>query len=161
MLEKILDYAIPVFSIGLTYVLGRLQSIQSDKKSAYQEAYDTFYLPFISMLYESQIWRVGFSQLNFKMRQRLFSLIASNIKYMDKETIEYVDVLYAHYEAILGKELLFVNSVLTHDRMNELFDAFTLKVLSRSTWLAKRLHQPCIGEFVRELYREEREVQEI
>lgn len=160
-MEKLLSYIIPVVSIGLTYALGRLQSVQSDKKSAYKEAYDTFYLPFISLLYKSQIWSVGFSKLDFKMRTTLFCLIADNIKYMDKEMIEYVDVLYSHYESILKKEIFSVSSLITHERMDEIFDDFTLIALSRSTWLAKKLHQPTLGEFVRELYLEERDIREM
>ena len=159
MMEKLLSYIIPMISIGLTYAFGRLQSEQSDKKSAYKEAYETFYLPYISLLYKSQIWSVGFSRLDFEMRSNLFRLIADNIKYMDKKMIEYVDLLY--YQSIIEKELFSISSFVTHERMDEMFDDFTLLALSRSTWLAKKLHQPTLGEFVRELYLEERDIREM
>ena len=155
MIEMIPAYVIPVVSIGLTYVFGRMHTLQSDKKAAYKEAYDSFYLPFISLLYETQIWDTGFSRLSFKDRHRLFEIVSRSIKYMDKAILEYVDVLYTHYSAILGKELFDADSLFTHDRADEIFNELVLKTLSRATWLARKLHQPRLGEFVRELYLEE------
>ncbi|MEG1632361.1 MAG: hypothetical protein RR423_08980 [Hydrogenoanaerobacterium sp.] len=152
MLETILSYVVPLVAVGLSYIFGKMQATASEKSKAEREAYETFYLPFITLLYQTRIWNIGFAYLGLKERCQLFKLVVENIKYMDKETLEYIDILYVHYGAILGKELLDVDSVFTHERANEIFDGLTEKVLCRATWLAKRLHQPCIGEFVLELY---------
>lgn len=160
MKEIISTYVIPVVTIALTYVLGRLQSVQSDKKSAYKEAYETFYLPFISLLYETQIWIIGFSSLDRRDRHKLFQMVAGHIQYMDKAVLEYVDILYYHYGAVLVDESEDAGSIFTPDRLDELFDELTSRVLSRSTWLAKKLHQPPIGKFVLELYLENQAIRE-
>lgn len=135
--------------------------MQSDKKAAYKEAYEKFYLPFISLLYKTQIWSTGFSRLPHRQRQELFTCVLNNIQYMDESIIESVDVLYSHYEVIMVDEWLAKTSlVVTPDRLDEVFDFFLSSVLSRATWLAKKLHQPRIGQYVLSLYLSEKEARE-
>ncbi len=162
MTNTILSYVVPVISVALTYFFGRRHADQSDQKKAYREAYDSFYLPFITLLYQTQIWWIGFARLSPKDRHKIFALIEQNIKYMNEGILEYVDILYGHYGAILGKEMLDIDSILTHDRADEIFDSLTERVLFQATWLAKKLRQPQIGKLVQELYddgREKREMQ--
>lgn len=142
MTNYVATYIIPVVSVALSYVFGRLHATQSDKKIAYKEAYDGFYLPFISLLYQTQIWNVGFAYLSLDERHKLFNLISQNIKYMNADILECIDLLYDCYGAVLGKEMLNIDSMLTHDRTNEIFDDLTRRVLIRATWLAKKLYQP-------------------
>lgn len=161
MMDAIAIYVIPVLSIALTYILGRLQAVQSDKKAAFKEAYETFYLPYISLLYETNIWDIGFARLNLKDQNKLFRMVLQNVQYMDKPIIEYLDILYSSYGEFMLGELDGIEVITTPQRLDEMFDELTGRVLSRATLLANKLHQPRLGEFVRELYLESQAAREM
>lgn len=158
VIKESAQYLIPFATIVLTYIIGRIQSIHDDKQNAYREAYEEFYLPFISLLYESQIWESGFAKLPRETREKLFRIITSNIKYMNRATLESVDVLFGHYDAICTKELFDTDSLITYARMDEIFDDITNNVLCQATQLAHKLHQPPIGETALTLYFEYQKV---
>lgn len=140
-------YAISVLSIAISYFCGRFQSLSERKLDAYKEAYETFYLPFISLLYETQIWGIGFSSLNTSTQERLSILVTGNIRYMDSSSLEWIDIFLGHRVGVKTNI-----GILTSERLDEIFDALTLSLLDHAVWLARKLHQPELGKHVKNLY---------
>lgn len=143
----IIGYVVSSLSIVLTYICGRFQSMTERKLEAYKEAYETLYLPLISLLYETQIWNIGFSNLDINVQDKISGLITDNIQYMDPSSLEWIDIFLGH--RVSSKKNI---GYLTPARLDEVFDSLTLALLNRATWLARKLHQPKLGTHVSNLY---------
>lgn len=101
-LEAILSYVIPVLSIFLTYILGRVQSASSERHSVEKERYLKLYLPFISMIYKLQLYKtpVYWFECVGRSREfdRIYSLIINNLQYMDTNSVKLVYVFIEFVE---------------------------------------------------------------
>lgn len=152
-IQTLTSLLIPIITVGLGYVVWRLQAARSDKIAAQREAYQKFYLRFISLMYQFQLFESGFSRMEPKLREEFFLFIMGNIQYMEEDEIDYIDVLCSHYLCIKrADETGTAPGFISHDRLDEIFDAFTKSVLQRAEKLAHNLHQPEIGRFVLSVY---------
>ncbi|WP_302970685.1 hypothetical protein [Ruthenibacterium lactatiformans] len=153
---------VSAFTLWGGYHIWRRQATNTNKTAACREAYQKFYLPFISMLFRFQVFDCGFSHTESESREKLFLFIMDNIQYMEKEEIDHIDALCGHYRYIKRTEEKNEEPIiLTHERLDELFDSFTKSVLLRAEQLAHILNQPVIGKFVLDLYLGNREAEEI
>lgn len=162
LIQTLSSVFVPTFTIAGGYLIWRLQAAHTNKISACREAYQKFYLPFISMLFQFQVIEAYFSHTLPENREKLFLFIMDNIQYMEKDEIDYIDALCGHYQYIKTIERTNENpTIITHKRLDELFDSFTTHVLLRAEQLARNLNQPVIGRFVLDLYLGNREASEI
>lgn len=161
-MQTVTSIFISAFTLLGGYYIWWRQTTKTNKTSACREAYQKFYLPFISMLFRFQVFDCGFSHMEPESREKLFLFIMDNIQYMEKEEIDHIDALCGHYQYIKRTEEKNEEPIiLTHNRMDELFDSFTESVLLRAEQLARNLNQPVIGKFVLDLYLGNREAKEI
>ena len=154
-----MDSLIPGLLIALVTLMGTfstncLQTYFANKRTAYREAYDTFYLPFVTLLYQSEVWWLNYSDLPKDKQVRFCKLIMENIRYMDNSVLDGVDVLYGHILGVLYGEITGNYGITTPARLNEVFSDFVEATLKRADWLARKLHQPRLSRHALSLYQE-------
>ena len=147
--SMIVSSIISIVSIALSYLCGRLQSMAEGKQNAFREAYETLYLPFIALLYETQIWNTGFANMVHSNQDRISSLLTDNIRYMNPSSLEWMDIFLTH--RVSSTKTI---GILTPERLDEVFDCLTIALLEQASWLSHKLHQPHLGTHVRNLYQE-------
>lgn len=124
------------------------------KRAARLEAYNSFYLPFITLMYTLDVWTLNFSDLSKEMKLKFIALILPNIRYMSQPVLEWVDVFYFHFAASLELDGEAVPPSVPPARLDEVFSYFVEATLAEADELAKKLHQPRLGEHALSLYRE-------
>ncbi|MCQ5130324.1 hypothetical protein NE562_11685 [Butyricicoccus faecihominis] len=144
-MQNFLAYVIPILSVFLSYLCGRLQSSASQKKDAIRKRYESFYVPFISLLYRGRADLIPYSQHGMEGRGQFMDLIFENIQYIDEQT---QSILLDFYTANLDF-LEYDDGTPGYEdapvRADRLFEQITEHVLLESAKLSKELHLPQIG----------------
>lgn len=140
-----------VICLIVTYLVGHLQNKWAVKREAAKEAYESFYLPFISLMYLTDIWYFNFSSLTEDMQTKYFKLIMNNIRYMDEKILDEVDGFYGCYarETVAGTGL---------PNTNDFFESIVVAVLEHADGLAEILKMPKLGGHALAIYQESAEV---
>lgn len=139
----ILTCGVSLFSVALSYVLGRLEHRWNSKSSVQKERYEKFYIQYIQKLYVLNYPKgLPFHKMSFKTRASFQDLIMNNIQYIDKKSAEMIPSIYQSFMDYLEYEdgnKTFADAPAFYDRtMNE----FTLRVLRESQALSKSLFLP-------------------
>jgi len=155
------EYVIPCLTIVLSYWIGCQQSVAAERQSTCHKIYDEYYWPIIKEFYTCKVWERPFSQHRVEFQMYLYSLINSNLQYMDTRDFAYRDqfVLLCYRcwptpespppEADLLKEL------------DTAFILLILRILRRGAGLASKLHRTKTARYVLRQYLSIPEVQEI
>lgn len=134
-----------VICLIVTFVTNHLQNKYMEKRNMRKEAYDSFYLPFIALMYQSDVWYYNFSSLTDLIQTEFCKLIMGGICYMDEKVLDDVDVFYDCYlRETTGHE--------EPGRMDETFSYLVESVLKQADKLAKKLHQPRLGKHALSLF---------
>ena len=144
--RDVLTYIIPVVSVLLSYLLGRLQSRNVERYSAVKNRYETFYVPFISLLYAGRMDIQRFSDLSLKSRSKFFDTVFRNIQYIDEKTQAVLFIFYTAYLNYLDAEMAENDNLKSaQESLNSAFTKLTDNVLSEASRLSKVLHLPDIS----------------
>lgn len=138
-------------SLVVTYLVSHLQNIRAAKRAAAKEAYESFYLPFISLMYLTDVWYFNFSSLTEDIQIRYFRLIMNNICYMDEKILDEIDTFYGCYirETVEGTYL---------PNTNDFFESVIVAVLQHADKLAGILKMPKLGGHALTIYQESADV---
>ena len=152
VVDKIADYLVPVISVFVSYILGRLQVYGSNKHNARKERYEKFYVPFIRFFYANQLQSVKFSDLPSETQTKIYRLFLDNIQYLDLDTMFSLDPLMYQFSLLLlkrsGSELPHVTYA--EENLDSVFKESTENILIQAKKLAQKLHLPPIAEIVLE-----------
>ena len=153
----LINALIPGLLIAIVTMLGnyaanRKQIKRDNLRAAKKEAYETFFLPFISLMYSESIWDLNFSEFPEKTQVEFYRLIMKNIRYMNDEILDWVDIFHDHLVGKLIGDKTGDYGTLTPERLNEVFDSLAEEVLRYAACLADDLYQPMLGEHAMKLY---------
>lgn len=142
----VLEYLVPLVSIVVTYVFGRLQSSVSSKKDSLRRRYESFYVPFIEHLYRGLAWELKPSSYSLGARSSFFEILFSNIQYLDESTQTLIPAYYGAYLDMLEWESGNPNFRDAPDKYDAAFRAIANSVLSESSKISKSLRLPEISK---------------
>ena len=142
--KEALSYVIPVLSVILSYMLGRLGSKMSDKKSNLTKRYYELYVPYIQRMYAGILWEQDPCNLSFNARSVFFDMLTKNIQYLDKETQSKIPDYYASFLAMLEYESGNPNYFDAPAKYSSSFWSITKCVISEASRLSKKLGLPDI-----------------
>ena len=165
LLERIITYALPIVSVAVSYILGRVQSVKSEKRKVLEESYLSFFVPYITQVYLCRAWEVRLSDLSSNVSQSLLDLAFKNVQCMSNEAIEQFTLFYEGYiyrEATKSKEGLAKHlHRRAEDQVQESFDRMTISILSQSLGLSTKLYKPKIAEHALAMYAQSNRMKEI
>lgn len=142
-----LSYVIPFISIGLSYILGRLENYNQKKLGAAKERYEKFYKEFILLLVKSAPLKNDYSQISFEGRAQFFDLIINNFHLIDEQTAALsINYYYAFLEMLEYEENSSSADIpINYNRIfNELIDS----ALKESSKLSRKLKLPDLSKVV-------------
>lgn len=152
VVDKIADYLIPVISVFVSYIFGRLQASGSNKYNARKERYEKFYVPFVRFFYSNQLQSIKFSDLPSETQTKIYRLFLDNIQYLDLDTMSSLDPLMYQFSLLIlkraGSELPHVTYA--EENLDGVFKESTENILIQAKKLARKLHLPPIAEIVLE-----------
>jgi hypothetical protein len=151
-----LEYIIPVASIFISYILGRLESTMKRTNDIEKERYVNFYAPYISKLCAGLIWSNKYSSLDLGARSVFFDLIMNNVQHLDSNTLKLLPDFYLNFLDMLELE---ENQLLDDDTsellvaaVDDTFDKINLSILSQAQILGAKLKMPPLGETILNIY---------
>lgn len=152
VVDKIADYLIPVISVFVSYIFGRLQANGSNKYNARKERYEKFYVPFVRFFYANQLQSVKFSALPSETQAQIYRLFLDNIQYLDLNTMFSLEPLMYQFSLLIlkksGSELPHVTYA--EENLDSVFKESTENILIQAKELAQKLHLPPIAEIALE-----------
>ena len=143
-LLKTFEYVIPLVAIALSYFFGRLQSYNSSKTAALQTRYDTFYVPFITLLYCGRLDCLQYSSLDLEGRGKYFDLVMHNLQYIGLGTQSCVMEFYTEFLNYLDAEADNLDMTAPAQQLDIVFNKLQYNVLSEARDICRQLHLPDI-----------------
>ena len=144
LIKTFASYFIPLVSIALSYVFGRLESKTSSKRTARMERYTNFYVPYTKKLYALFAWNRSARELSFEARCAFLDLLMNNLQYLDITTQQLIPDFYAAFLDMLeydSNNPIFYNAPETFESA---FWSVTQAVLFETSQLSRKLKLPNI-----------------
>jgi hypothetical protein len=144
LVKAVASYIIPLISVALSYVFGRLESKTSSKQVARMERYTNFYVPYVKKLYAGFAWDYPIGKQSFEARCAILDLLMNNLQYLDVKTQRLIPDFYAAFldmaEYNSGNPA-FQNAP---EAFESCFWSITQAVLLESSRLSRKLKLPDI-----------------
>lgn len=138
-------YLVPVLSVFLSYIIGRLSSLRNLEIESLKERYNNFYLPYMQLLVRSSL-KLPKIITSPEIAIKFGELIMDKSHYLETETSKYAIDYY----------LLLINYFEYHDgnpnypdaeeRINDFLIKASLEILKESTKVAKQLKMPQVSK---------------
>ena len=145
-LKLVLQYAVPLFSVFLSYILGRAQSSKKDSLSAATQRYNQFYVPYISLLYSCKLDYLNYTELSSSARAKFFDLVFHNVQFIDEDTQEHLSDFYLRTLCMEDYEDGTHPDLSAPADLDAVFKAMTRCILLEAKRLSRELHMPDIGK---------------
>lgn len=155
IIDKIATYLIPVISVAISFFIGRYESRSARRVEIAKERYEKFYVPFIRMIFEQGLMYESFSDLSFQEQMKIYRLLLDNLQYMDCETLDVVEPIFAEFSLYLMSNSKDDASqqALRQKNLDSLFNEMIASMLSQARELSKELSLPQIAETTLSDYR--------
>ena len=144
--STVISVAATLIGIALSYIFGRLQAREDNKRRSQMERYNGYYVPYIKMLYRMGYPGTKFSSLSQDERREFISLAMKNLSYIDGRTVVAVMPLYEQnslYEEYLSGRSADGD---TAALVNIAFVKLTAGTLAEARLLSQALRLPDITE---------------
>ena len=145
-MDHFLEYLVPVVSVFLSYLCGRLQAFSTQRQTAAKERYEAFYVPFVSLLYAGRMDLLAYSQLSPESRAKFFDLVFHNIQHIDEQTQTLLPEFYTASLNMLEFESGAQGYENAPTSLDSVFSKLTDSVLLESAKLSRALRLPQIGK---------------
>lgn len=143
-MKDILSLLIPVVSVFVSYFLGQRQSLRTFSKDQAKHRYESFYVPFFTMLYAGRVWARAPHSLNFDSRSKLLDMFTQNLALLGPGLQAcYPDLLDAHIRMLeydSGKS----DQEAAPDAYDRVFKRIESAAISEAKALSKELCLPPI-----------------
>lgn len=138
-------YLVPVLSVLLSYIIGRLSNSRNLKIESLKERYYNFYLPYIQLLVRASV-KFPTVITNPEIAIKFGELIIEKSHYLEKETSKYaIDyyILELNYLEYFDGNPDFPDA---EEKINNFLIKVSLEILKESTKVAKQLKMPQISK---------------
>lgn len=137
-------YIIPLMSVALSYILGRLESRMSLKRTSMMEQYTNLYLPYIQKLYAGFMWENTISDAPLETRSVFFDLLTQNIQYLDESSQGMIPEFYSAFLDLLEYDSGNEQYSYAPEQFEQCFWRITKSIIVEASQLSKKLRLPDI-----------------
>lgn len=138
-------YLVPLFSIIISFMVGRLSNSRSLKIESLKERYNNFYLPYMQLLIRASV-KMPYMITNPEIAMKFGNLLIERSHYLEPKTskyaIEYYFLELNYFEYYDGNPD-FKNA---EDEINKFIIKASLEILKESTKVAKQLKLPPVSK---------------
>lgn len=142
---EVLSYLIPVLSIFLTYILGRVSSKNSTAYDVKKLRYEEFYAPYMTKLLAAFDFTDSPSSSSLEARSVFFDLIMGNVYLLGTDSAELVPTFYSSFLQLLEHERY-------SKEYDEIFLSITKAILLEAEALSKELKYPNLSKTILNIY---------
>lgn len=149
LLGEILKYVVPLASVFLSYVLGRMQGNKSKKQEQLENEYQQLYAPFFDIFFRYEINKTPFSRMSKRNRKTMVEFLLKNSKFMDESIIVFMpEIVRGYYEISLEPSANSFTDIAICNHHDSVFSEMVKSLLVQASYKSKKLKLPDIGKAV-------------
>lgn len=155
-ISTLITCAVSVSSVCLTYHFGAKQTKHNRKYEQLKHRYETFYVPFFTILYASHMWELPISDTTLEHRKKIWCLLSENIALLDTRTLNHYPAFYDAFIAKMARDNNDPDCITGSQELNDAFNAIIDASMAEANKLSKQLHLPSITRPFSKLRRQAR-----